>query len=286
MLENIADSAKQKGIKNIDTKVEAAYKTMRDMQKEIDNLKNQIFTLKSKEWATEAKDFGKVNVLIKSVSGMDAGALKDIVSNLKASDDKMVVMVHNGIIENYQELKEDLEAAGLKLVTIEELQQLAESMTGVPKPIETGDKVVCMVEYRDGTVLAQMSSSDMCFPIQYAVTWPDRVPNSLRQLNFAEIGQLVFEAPRPDAFPALDLARRAGASSSTLAAVYNAANEVAVDAFIQGKLTFPGIWRLVEAVMNDHSPADPRGELAPILEADQWARRRAAELIPSLSRPS
>lgn len=57
---------------------------MHDMQKEIDNLKNQIFTLKSKEWATEAKDFGKVNVLIKSVSGMDAGALKDIVSNLKA----------------------------------------------------------------------------------------------------------------------------------------------------------------------------------------------------------
>ena len=58
-----------------------------------------------------------------------------------------------------------------------------------------------MVEYMDGTVLAQMSSSDMCFPIQYAVTWPDRVPNSLKQLNFAEIGQLVFEAPRPDAFP-------------------------------------------------------------------------------------
>ena len=160
-------------------------------------------------------------------------------------------------------------------------------------PMEKVDVIVhpqsivhSMVEYRDGTVLAQMSSSDMCFPIQYAVTWPDRVPNSLKQLNFAEIGQLVFEAPRPDAFPALDLARRAGASSSTLAAVYNAANEVAVDAFIQGKLTFPGIWKLVEAVMNDHTPADPRGELAPILEADQWARRRAAELIPSLSRPS
>ena len=129
-----------------------------------------------------------------------------------------------------------------------------------------------------------MTGVQTCALPIYAVTWPDRVPNSLRQLNFAEIGQLVFEAPRPDAFPALDLARRAGASSSTLAAVYNAANEVAVDAFIQGKLTFPGIWKLVEAVMNDHTPADPRGELAPILEADQWARRRAAELIPSLSR--
>lgn len=58
-----------------------------------------------------------------------------------------------------------------------------------------------MVEYMDGTVLAQMSSSDMCFPIQYAVTWPDRVPNSLKQLNFAEIGQLVFEAPRAGRLP-------------------------------------------------------------------------------------
>ena len=142
-----------------------------------------------------------------------------------------------------------------------------------------------MVEYRDGTVLAQMSSSDMCFPIQYAVTWPDRVPNSLKQLNFSEIGRLVFEAPRTDVFPALDLARRAGAGNSTLAAVYNAANEAAVNAFIHGQISFPGIWKLVEAVMDDHTPADPRWELAPILEADQWARRRAAELLPSFSRP-
>ena len=159
-------------------------------------------------------------------------------------------------------------------------------------PMEKVDVIVhpqsivhSMVEYRDGTVLAQMSSSDMCFPIQYAVTWPDRVPNSLKQLNFAEIGRLVFEAPRTDVFPALNLARRAGAGNSTLAAVYNAANEAAVNAFIHGQISFPGIWKLVEAVMDDHTPADPRGELAPILEADQWARRRAAELLPSFSRP-
>lgn len=158
-------------------------------------------------------------------------------------------------------------------------------------PMEKVDVIVhpqsivhSMVEYRDGTVLAQMSSSDMRFPIQYAVTWPDRVPNSLKQLNFAEIGRLVFEAPRTDVFPALDLARRAGAGNSTLAAVYNAANEAAVNAFIHGQISFPGIWKLVEAVMDDHTPADPRGELAPILEADQWARRRAAELLPSFSR--
>ena len=159
-------------------------------------------------------------------------------------------------------------------------------------PMEKVDVIVhpqsivhSMVEYRDGTVLAQMSSSDMCFPIQYAVTWPDRVPNSLKQLNFAEIGRLVFEAPRTDVFPALDLARRAGAGNSTLAAVYKAAYEGAVNAFFRGQISFPGIWKLVEAVMDDHTPADPRGELAPILEADQWARRRAAELLPSFSRP-
>ena len=95
MLENIASSAKQKGIKNIDEKVDSAYSQMHDLQKEIDNLKNQIFALKSKEWASDAKDFGKVNVLIKQVSGMDANALKDIVSNLKAQDEKIVCFFAN-----------------------------------------------------------------------------------------------------------------------------------------------------------------------------------------------
>ena len=95
MLENIASSAKQKGIKNIDEKVDNAYSQMHDLQKEIDNLKNQIFALKSKEWASDAKDFGKVNVLIKQVSGMDANALKDIVSNLKAQDEKIVCFFAN-----------------------------------------------------------------------------------------------------------------------------------------------------------------------------------------------
>lgn len=145
-----------------------------------------------------------------------------------------------------------------------------------------------MVEYRDGTVLAQMSSSDMCFPIQYAVTWPDRVPNSLKQLNFAEIGRLVFEAPRTDVFPALDLARRAGAGNSTLAAVYNAANEAAVNAFIHGQISFPGIWKLVEAVMDDHTPADPAGNVAPFWKRTNGpggARRSCSHPFPPLLTP-
>lgn len=95
MLENIAASAKQKGIKNIDVKVDSAYSQIKEMQKEIDNLKNQIFALKSKDWANEAKAYGKVNGLIKRVSGMDASALKDIVSNLKASDENIVCFFVN-----------------------------------------------------------------------------------------------------------------------------------------------------------------------------------------------
>ena len=88
-----------------------------------------------------------------------------------------------------------------------------------------------MVEFVDGSVLAQLSHSDMCFPIQYAVTWPERVPNSLPPLDFGKLRQLDFAAPRLDDFPALNLARRAGETGGTLPAVMNAANEVAVSAF-------------------------------------------------------
>ena len=101
MLENIAASAKSKGIKNIDTKVDSAYEQMKALQKEIDELKNQIFALKANDWAKEVKEAGKVNTLIKKVEGMDANALKDIVSNLKGQDAKVVCFfanVNNGKI--------------------------------------------------------------------------------------------------------------------------------------------------------------------------------------------
>lgn len=96
MLENIAISAKQKGIKNLDSKVDSAYQQMKDLQKEIDQLKNQIFALKSKEWIHETKEINGFHVLIKQVQGMDANALKDIVSNLKAADPKIVCFFANG----------------------------------------------------------------------------------------------------------------------------------------------------------------------------------------------
>jgi 1-deoxy-D-xylulose-5-phosphate reductoisomerase len=133
-----------------------------------------------------------------------------------------------------------------------------------------------MVEFADGSVLAQLSHSDMCFPIQYAVTWPDRVPNTLPPLDFGKLRKLEFAAPRLDDFPALNLARRAGETGGTLPAVMNAANEVAVSAFLDRRISFPRIWQLVEEVMKRHaSVANPT--LDAILEADRWARAEALE---------
>jgi 1-deoxy-D-xylulose-5-phosphate reductoisomerase len=127
-------------------------------------------------------------------------------------------------------------------------------------------------------VLAQLSHSDMCFPIQYAVTWPERVANSLRPLDFAHLAKLDFEAPRYDDFPALNLARHAGETGGTLPAVMNASNEIAVAAFLERKIPFPGIWNTVGRVMEEHRPVAHAG-LDVILEADEWARARARELI-------
>lgn len=153
-------------------------------------------------------------------------------------------------------------------------------------PMERVDVIVhpqsivhSLVEYRDGSILAQLSSSDMCFPIQYAVTWPDRIDNSLPHLNLAEIAALHFEAPRWDDFPALRLARHAGLTGGTMPAMYNAANEVAVQAFVEGRLSFPGIWQTVEKTLVAATPEDYHGQLDIILAADAWAREYTASLI-------
>lgn len=93
MLENIAKSAKAKGIKNLDAKVDSSFEQMKEMQKEIADLKNQIFTLKSKEWAAQAREIGGLHVLTRQVLGLDGKALKEIASSLKGNDDKMVALL-------------------------------------------------------------------------------------------------------------------------------------------------------------------------------------------------
>jgi 1-deoxy-D-xylulose-5-phosphate reductoisomerase len=134
-----------------------------------------------------------------------------------------------------------------------------------------------MVEFIDGSVLAQLSKTDMCFPIQYALTWPERVKGGLQPLDFAKLAKLDFEEPRHADFPALGLARQAGLTGGTLPAVFNAANEVAVDAFVEGRIRFPDIWRIVGETMHAHHTA-PASSLAAVIEADAWARRTAAAM--------
>ena len=135
-----------------------------------------------------------------------------------------------------------------------------------------------MVEYVDGSIIAQLSTTDMCFPIQYAVTWPERVSNQLKPLDFAELGKLEFEAPRRDAFPAIDLAVRAGTEGGTLPAVFNAANEVAVDAFVDQKIGFTDIWKVVEHTMNQHEWSEGK-TLDELIAADANAREIALAFI-------
>ena len=131
-----------------------------------------------------------------------------------------------------------------------------------------------MVEFVDGSMIAQMSTPDMCLPIQYALTYPDRVPNDRVQTDLAAIGSLEFQSPDEDKFPALRLAREAGERCGTLPAVLNAANEVAVQAFCDQQLSFLGIPQLVSKVMEDHQVVY-QPDLGQILHADQWARAHA-----------
>ena len=136
-----------------------------------------------------------------------------------------------------------------------------------------------MVEFVDGSVLAQMSHSDMRFPIQYALTWPDRIAGTLPPLEWAKLGKLDFEEPRYDVFPALDLARQAAERGGAAPAVLNAANEVAVAEFLAGRIAFPRIWEIVAAVLDGTEGA--ADDLDALLEADRRARGQASALACS-----
>jgi 1-deoxy-D-xylulose-5-phosphate reductoisomerase len=134
-----------------------------------------------------------------------------------------------------------------------------------------------MVEFVDGSIIAQLSTPDMCLPIQYALTYPERVASRRVQTDFPKIGSLTFEEPDLDRFPALNLARRAGLIGGTLPAVLNAANEVAVEAFCARRISFPEITQIVEETMDTH-PLVENPELEDILAADNWARQKATEI--------
>jgi 1-deoxy-D-xylulose-5-phosphate reductoisomerase len=131
-----------------------------------------------------------------------------------------------------------------------------------------------MVEFVDGSIIAQLSTPDMCLPIQYALTYPERARSDRVQTNLARLGSLTFEEPDEERFPALRLARRAGEVGGTLPAVLNAANEIAVEAFVQRRINFPQITETVRRTMERHQVVS-HPALEQILEADAWARSQA-----------
>jgi len=120
----------------------------------------------------------------------------------------------------------------------------------------------------------------MCLPIQYALTYPDRVASSRVQTDFPRIGSLTFEQPDLERFPALNLARSAGTAGGTLPAVLNAANEVAVEAFCNEEISFCQITETVAQTMKAHSVVE-HPSLDQILAADTWARETAARIKSS-----
>ena len=135
-----------------------------------------------------------------------------------------------------------------------------------------------LVEYVDGSVLAQLGVPDMRLPIAYALAHPRRLPLSGPSLNLNQIAQLTFEEPDLERFPSLRLGYDAARAGGTMPAVLNAANEVAVAAFLQKRLSFLGIPRVVEETMKAHTPR-PIQDLAHVLGVNRWAREHAQHLI-------
>lgn len=136
-----------------------------------------------------------------------------------------------------------------------------------------------LVAYKDGSVLAQLGYPDMRVPIQYAFFYPERKSNSLKIIDLVKVGALTFESPDTDRFPCLRLAREAGKIGGTMTTVLNAANEVAVYAFLRGMISFTAIAEIVDEVMSLHDPSTGMVGLEEILEADRWARVCANQLI-------
>lgn len=135
-----------------------------------------------------------------------------------------------------------------------------------------------MVEYRDGAVMAQLGIPDMRIPIAYALAYPERLETGLKPLNLKQQGELTFLSVEKRRFPALGLAYKALAVGGTALPVLNAANEIAVDAFLNGRIGFRQIHRLIEKTLGAHTCSKPK-RLPDVLEADRWAREFAASLV-------
>ncbi|MGQ9462418.1 MAG: 1-deoxy-D-xylulose-5-phosphate reductoisomerase [Candidatus Fervidibacter sp.] len=135
-----------------------------------------------------------------------------------------------------------------------------------------------LVEFVDGSVKAQLSLPDMRLPIQYALLYPERHPSPVQRLDLTKIGSLTFEPPDENRFPCLRLAKLAVQIGGTMPAVMNAADEIAVSAFLQRQIGFTDIPAVVEAVMERHQPIT-NPDLSTVWKVDEWARETASEFI-------
>ena len=161
---------------------------------------------------------------------------------------------------------------GLELIEARWLFQIP--MKKIDVIIHPQSIIHSLVEFVDGSMLAQLGVPDMKIPIQYALFYPQRAKNSFERVNLAEVGNLEFHAPDSERFPALDLARQADQLGGTMPAVMNAANEVAVNRFLNGEISFLDIINIVKRVMSLHQP-EAADTLKTILISDQWAREEA-----------
>jgi 1-deoxy-D-xylulose-5-phosphate reductoisomerase len=135
-----------------------------------------------------------------------------------------------------------------------------------------------LVEFVDGSLIAQLGWPDMCLPIQYALTYPARVAGVAKHLLLADIGKLTFEKPNSRVFRALPLGYEVARAGGTATAVFNAANEAAVQEFLEGRIKFANITKLIEHCLNKHN-AKTGASLEELLEADAWARREVLECL-------
>lgn len=144
--------------------------------------------------------------------------------------------------------------------------------------------VHCVVQFADGSMLMQVAPTDMRIPIQAALSDPERFPSPVEPLDLVQEGRLTFEPIDHRRFPAIAIASVAGRSGQSYPAVLNAANEAAVEAFLDGRLAFTDITRVIEAVMAEHEAFDVH-DIEAVFEADEWARNKAAEAIEKAPLP-
>jgi len=138
-----------------------------------------------------------------------------------------------------------------------------------------------IVEFVDGSMIAQLGQPDMCLPIQYALTYPARVAGIARALRLEEIGTLTFEKPNLETFRALSLGYEVARTGGTAPVVFNAANEAAVEEFLAGRIKFVNIIEIIENCLNRHN-VKKTVSLEEVLDADAWARREVVELAYSM----